>query len=75
LVGRLVRSRYGFHIVAIDHRVRSRPIPFEAAHPKIVERLRQAVQGKALRQYIAILAGQSEVISVDLNATTTPLVQ
>jgi peptidyl-prolyl cis-trans isomerase C len=75
LVRRLVRSRYGFHIVAIDHRVCGRPFPFEAARPKIVERLREAVQEKALRQYIAILAGQSEVIGADLKATTTPLVQ
>jgi peptidyl-prolyl cis-trans isomerase C len=75
LVGRLIRTRYGFHIVAIDRRVLGGPVPFEAVRPKIVECLQEAVQEKALRQYVAVLAGQSVVIGVDLNATTTPLVQ
>ena len=41
----------------------------------IAERLQGGVQEKALRQYVAILAGQAEVIGVDLGAATTPLVQ
>jgi peptidyl-prolyl cis-trans isomerase C len=75
LLGRLIRTRYGFHIVAIDRRVRGDQVPFEAVRSKIAEHLRNAVQEKALRQYVAILAGQAEVIGVDLRMETTPLVQ
>jgi peptidyl-prolyl cis-trans isomerase C len=75
LLGRLVRTRFGFHIVAIDHRILGGPVPFEAVRPKIAERLQGGVQEKALRHYVAILAGQAEVIGVDLGAATTPLVQ
>jgi len=75
LLGRLIRTRFGFHIVAIDNRVFGRQIPFGAVRSQIRERLRDAVQEKAMRQYVAILAGQAEVAGVDLEAAATPLVQ
>lgn len=75
LLRRLIRTRYGFHIVSIDHRILGGPIPFETVRQKIVERLRDAVQEKALRQYVEILAGQATLIGVDLRAAVTPLVQ
>jgi peptidyl-prolyl cis-trans isomerase C len=75
LLGRLIRTRYGFHIVVIDHRILGGQVPFETTRPKIVERLRETVQARALRQYVAILAGQADVTGVELGAATTPLVQ
>lgn len=75
LLGRLIRTRFGFHIVAIDHRVLGGQAPFETVRAGILERLRNAVQEKALRQYVAILAGQAEVSGIDLGAAVTPLVQ
>ena len=75
LLGQLVRTRYGFHIVSIDHRILGGLVPFGAVRPKIAERLKGAVQEKALRQYVAVLAGQAEVIGVELDAAVTPLVQ
>jgi peptidyl-prolyl cis-trans isomerase C len=71
----LVRTRYGFHIVAIDHRVEGNQLPFEAVRDKIETCLMGRVQEKALIQYVQILAGQADVIGIELAGTTTPLVQ
>lgn len=75
LLGRLIRTRFGFHIVAIDHRVFGAQVPLETVRPQISARLRDTVQETALRQYISILAGQADVAGVDLGAAPTPLVQ
>lgn len=75
ILPKLVKTRYGFHIVAIDHRVPGEMLPFEAARPRIAERLTESVQSRALRQYVALLAGEAEIVGVDLDAAATPLVQ
>jgi peptidyl-prolyl cis-trans isomerase C len=41
----------------------------------ISERLKATVEERALRQYVSILAGQSEIMGVDLQGADTPLVQ
>src|SRR5690606_22633566 len=75
-VGREVgRSRYGFHIVAVDRRIPGTGLPFEAVRGRIAEHLRAAVEEKALRQYVSVLAGRAEIRGVDLAAVDSPLVQ
>lgn len=71
----LVRTRYGFHIVAVDHRVAGTPLPFEAVREKIAARLRSQVLERALAQYVSVLAGAADVRGADLAAASTPLVQ
>jgi peptidyl-prolyl cis-trans isomerase C len=71
----LVKTRYGFHIVAVDHRVPGEATPFEAVQAQIVSQLTEIVQRRALAQYVAILAGQAEIVGVDLEAASSPLVQ
>jgi peptidyl-prolyl cis-trans isomerase C len=71
----LVKTRYGFHIVAVDQSIPGRTLPFEAVSAQIAERLRSSVEEKAVRQYISVLAGQAEISGVDLAGTQTPLVQ
>ncbi len=71
----LVKTRYGFHIVAIDRYIPGRKLPFDNVRVTIAERLHLQVEEKALRQYISILAGQAEIHGVDLDATNVPLVQ
>jgi peptidyl-prolyl cis-trans isomerase C len=71
----LVKTRYGFHIVAVDRRIPGRMVPFEAVYDRIAERLKTMVEERALRQYISILAGRAEIQGVDLEAAETPLVQ
>lgn len=71
----LVKTRYGFHIVAIDGRVDGQTVPFDVAQRQIAGRLTAAVERHAMTQYIRILAGQARVEGVDLAAVASPLVQ
>ena len=71
----LVKTRHGFHIVAIDQRIPGKRLPFEMVRDEIAERLRAMVEEKALRQYISVLAGQADIQGADLNGTEIPLVQ
>ena len=75
LLRELVKTRYGFHIVAIDQRIPGKTLPFDVVHRQIADRLRSQVNEKALRQYISVLAGQAEIEGVDLAGSTSPLVQ
>jgi len=71
----LVKTRYGFHIVAVDRRAPGTLRPFDAVHTDIAGRLRERVLRRALEQYVRVLAGRSDVRGVDLDAAATPLVQ
>jgi peptidyl-prolyl cis-trans isomerase C len=71
----LVKTRHGFHIVAVDRSIPGKTLPFEAVRDQIAERLRVSVEQRALRQYISILAGQAEIVGVELAGTDIPLVQ
>jgi peptidyl-prolyl cis-trans isomerase C len=71
----LVRTRFGFHIVAVDHRVEAKQVPFEAVETRIADRLRAGVLERALAQYVRVLAGRADVRGADLAGTATPLVQ
>jgi len=75
ILPRLVKTRYGFHIVSIDRRLEGRVLPFEAARERIAAALTARVQQTALRQYVRLLAGQAEIRGVDLDPAATPLVQ
>jgi len=73
--GQLVRTRFGFHIVAVDRRAPGRRVPFEPLRGQIAQRLRDAVVERALAQYVSVLAGQADVRGVQLTSAATPLVQ
>ncbi|MDA8107299.1 MAG: peptidylprolyl isomerase [Betaproteobacteria bacterium] len=73
--GQLVKTRYGFHIVAVDRRVPGRQLPFETVRERIAGQLRERVQRRALEQYVRVLAGRADVRGVDLGAAATPLVR
>jgi peptidyl-prolyl cis-trans isomerase C len=75
LLSSLVRTRYGFHIVAIDQRVAGQSVPFEAVRERIATELRELVQERALRQYVQVLAGRTGVEIPGLDSARTPLVQ
>ncbi len=75
ILRRLVRTRHGFHIVAIDKSIPGEMLPFETIQAQIAERLKSTVEAQALRQYVSILAGQAEIAGVELKGTQIPLVQ
>ncbi len=71
----VVKTRHGFHIVAVDQRIPGKVLPFEVVQEQIAERLKASVEDRALRQYVSILAGQAEIVGVDLQGAQTPFVQ
>jgi peptidyl-prolyl cis-trans isomerase C len=71
----IVKTRFGFHIVAVDRQIFGETLPFDAVRERIAERLKASVEERALRQYVSILAGEAEVAGVDLKGALTPLVQ
>ena len=75
LLSELVKTRYGFHIVAIDDRIPGNTLPFDLIEHQIASRLRSQVEEKALRQYISFLAGQAEIVGVVLEGAASPLMQ
>jgi len=75
ILRQLVKTRHGFHIVAVDRTIPGERLPFEAVRERIAERLKSGVEARALRQYVSILAGQARIVGVDLQGAETPLVQ
>ncbi|MGH7090199.1 MAG: peptidylprolyl isomerase, partial [Stellaceae bacterium] len=43
----LVKTRYGFHVVAVDHRVPGEAVPFAAVRERIADQLAAGVQQRA----------------------------
>ena len=75
ILRQLVKTRHGFHIVAVDQSIPGERLSFEAVRERISERLKAGVEEHALRQYVSILAGQAEIVGVELAGADTPLVQ
>jgi peptidyl-prolyl cis-trans isomerase C len=70
-----VETRYGVHVVRLDRRIDGRPLPFDIMRQRIAAYLDDAVQRRALQQYVSILAGRSQVTGVDLAAARGRLIQ
>ena len=71
----LVKTRFGFHVLAVDRREPGKQLPFETCQPRIAQRLRERVMNKALEQYVRLLAGDAAIEGVDLDAAKSPLLQ
>ena len=55
----LVRSRHGFHIVRIRHRVPGSQLPFEAVKERIAASLVEQATVRGLAQYLALLSAEA----------------
>jgi peptidyl-prolyl cis-trans isomerase C len=72
---RLVRSRFGFHVVEVLERDPGTIPPYESVRAAVRQTLERQAYATALRQYLQVLAGQARVEGIDLDAASTPLVQ
>jgi len=70
-----VKSRYGAHVLRLDHKIEGRQLPFEAVQKRISDYLQEASWRRAVAQYVQLLAGQAEIEGVQLRAADSPLVQ
>lgn len=75
ILPKLVTSRHGFHIIAIDQRIEGRQLPYELVRDEVAAELRRRSEARALSQYVRVLAGKAELDGVDLDAAASPLVQ
>ena len=72
---RLVHSRFGLHVVEVLAREPGQLPPYEAVAPAVAAELRRQAWAAALRQYLQLLAGTTEIAGVELSAAASPLVQ
>ncbi|MFT3849870.1 MAG: peptidylprolyl isomerase [Propionivibrio sp.] len=72
---RLVHSRFGLHVVEVLERQPGVEPAFADVRGAVVMAMRQKTYVTALRQYLNRLAGQAELVGVDIEAVNTPLVQ
>lgn len=72
---RLVRSRYGLHVVEVLGRKQGRQLGFDEVRERIAGQLGQQSRAKALHQYMQLLAGRAAIEGVSLEASASPLVQ
>ncbi len=70
-----IQSRYGFHIVRVERRIEGRALPFEVVAEKIAHYLAEAVERRALSQYVSVLAGKAEIQGLRLATSSGPLLQ
>lgn len=70
-----VASRFGYHVLRLDRRAEGETLPFEAVRERIADYLRQQSWQRAVRQYIALLAGSARIEGFALEAADSPLVQ
>ncbi len=72
---RLVRSRFGLHVVEVLAREPGSVPSYEDVKAAVRLTLERQAYATALRQYLQLLAGRARVEGVDLDAASTPLVQ
>jgi peptidyl-prolyl cis-trans isomerase C len=61
-----VATRYGFHIIRLEHKHEGRDLPFELVADRVAEYLQERVERRALAQYIARLGTAARVEGIDL---------
>ena len=72
---RLVESRFGLHIVRVEHCVEGNTLPFEMIREQLARFLSEQVRARALKQYLKILVGQANIQGVELEGADSPLLQ
>lgn len=72
---RLVTTRHGFHVVAVDQRIVGKQVPLDLVREEVAAELRRRSEARALSQYVRVLAAGAEIEGVEVDAATSPLVQ
>jgi peptidyl-prolyl cis-trans isomerase C len=70
-----IQTRYGYHVIVVDQKIAGERLPFEIVHEKIASWLTGRARSTAIRQYIAMLAGRATITGIELEASSSPLVQ
>ena len=71
----LVHSRFGFHIVEVLERREGVVPAYTEVRERIARLLTMQSRGRALHQYMSLLAGDAQVHGIALESADSPLVQ
>jgi peptidyl-prolyl cis-trans isomerase C len=72
---RLFHTRFGLHIIDVLQRRSGRQLAYEDVAARIDALLTLQSRGRALHQYMSVLAGQALVEGVELDTADSPLLQ
>jgi peptidyl-prolyl cis-trans isomerase C len=61
-----VQTRFGWHVIRLDRRIEPRVVPFEAALPRIRERLGARAWATGAARYVSRLARAAKIEGLDL---------
>jgi peptidyl-prolyl cis-trans isomerase C len=75
LIAHPIETRFGYHLVYIDHKEPGLQLPFEAVKSRIEDYLNKKVERKAIAQYIQLLIADADIEGFDFNVSSSPLVQ
>lgn len=70
-----VRTRFGVHVIRAGRRAEGKQLPFEMVEASIRDYLEEASYRRAVAQYLAILASQTDIEGVELPVSEGFLVQ
>lgn len=70
-----IESRFGVHIVVLDHHVEGKPLPYDMVKTRIADYLNEKVRRKAIAQYIHTLISQANIDGFDFSVSASPLMQ
>jgi peptidyl-prolyl cis-trans isomerase C len=75
VAGMPIETRYGVHVVFVDHKCEGQALPFELVRETISDWLIERSENAAIKQYISFLAGRATITGIDLEASPSPLVR
>lgn len=75
LISYPIETRFGYHIVYVDHKEDGKQLPYEAVKLRIQDYLNKKVERKAIAQYIQLLIADAKIEGFDFNVSSSPLVQ
>lgn len=70
-----IETRYGLHVVWVDHKIEGEPLPYEHVKDAIARYLEDSAFRRSVSQFIQLLAGRARIIGVDIKAADSPLLQ
>lgn len=73
LVATPIESRFGFHIVYVDHVVPGESLPYKFVETRIRDYLNEKVRRKSIAQYIEQLINKADIEGFDFNVSDSPL--
>lgn len=63
-----ISSRFGFHVLSIDHKVEAEPLPFAKVKERIAHYLEQQIYRKSISQFISALVEQADIDGIEMEA-------